>query len=54
MVVNAAFLVRRDGLERFDAAVESVSAERAERMHFKLTGPLPPFSFVGQEGPAWA
>jgi hypothetical protein len=54
MVVNAAFLVRRDGLEKFDAAVESVSAERADRMHFKLTGPLPPFSFVGQEAPAWA
>jgi hypothetical protein len=54
MVVNAAFLVRRDGLEPFDAAVERVSAERAERMHFKLTGPLPPFSFVGAEEPAWA
>jgi len=54
MVVNAAFLVRRDQLEKFDAAVENVSAERADRMHFKLTGPLPPFSFVGQEAPAWA
>jgi hypothetical protein len=54
MVVNAAFLVRRDGLVEFDAAVERVSAERAERMHFKLTGPLPPFSFVGEEEPAWA
>jgi len=54
MVVNSAFLVRRDALEQFDAAVERVSAERAERMHFKLTGPLPPFSFVGGEEPAWA
>ena len=54
MVVNAAFLVRRDALGEFDAAVERVSRERAERMHFKLTGPLPPFSFVRGEEPAWA
>ena len=54
MVVNAAFLVRRDRLAEFDAGVERVSAERAERMQFKLTGPLPPFSFVGAEEPAWA
>jgi hypothetical protein len=54
MVVNAAFLVRRDKLAEFDAAVERVSAERADRMHFKLTGPLPPFSFVNTEEPAWA
>jgi hypothetical protein len=54
MVVNAAFLVRRDKLAEFDAAVERVSAERAERMHFKLTGPLPPFSFVSDEESAWA
>jgi hypothetical protein len=54
MVVNSAFLVRRDKLDEFDTAVERVSRERAERMHFKLTGPLPPFSFVGGEEPAWA
>jgi hypothetical protein len=54
MVVNAAFLVRREKLGEFDAAVEAVSAERADRMHFKLTGPLPPFSFVGAEEAAWA
>jgi hypothetical protein len=54
MVVNASFLVRRDKLPGFDATVERVSADRAERMHFKLTGPLPPFSFVGGEEPAWA
>lgn len=47
MVVNAAFLVARDRLEEFDSAVERVSRERAERMQFKLLGPLPPHSFVG-------
>lgn len=54
MVVNCAFLVDRDRLVEFDDAVERVSAERADRMQFKLTGPLPPFSFVGNEDPAWA
>jgi hypothetical protein len=54
MVVNSAWLVRREALDEFDGAVERTAAERAERMHFKLTGPLPPFSFVGGEEPAWA
>ena len=54
MVVNASFLVRRDRLQEFDNTVESVSAARADRMHFKLTGPLPPFSFVSAEEAAWA
>jgi hypothetical protein len=53
MAVNCAFLVEQDALGDFDAAVERVSAERAERMQFKLTGPLPPFSFVGAGEPAW-
>ncbi|MEA2126890.1 MAG: hypothetical protein QOI80_3672 [Solirubrobacteraceae bacterium] len=46
MVVNAAFLVDRDRLDEFDAAVEAVSRARAERMQFKLLGPRPPHSFV--------
>jgi hypothetical protein len=46
-VLSAAFLVVRDRLEKFDAAVERVSRERAERMHFVLLGPRPPHSFVG-------
>jgi hypothetical protein len=50
-VVNASFLVARDRLEEFDAAVERVSRERAERMHFRLLGPRPPHSFVGTSRP---
>jgi hypothetical protein len=46
-VVNAAFLVERTRLEDFDAAVERVSRARAQRMQFKLIGPLPAHSFVG-------
>lgn len=47
MVLNAAFLVERDRLEEFDSAVERVSRDRAERMQFKLLGPMPAHSFVG-------
>jgi hypothetical protein len=54
MVMNCAFLVDRATLSEFDAAVERESAQRAERMQFKLTGPLPPFSFVATEEPLWA
>jgi hypothetical protein len=50
-VVNASFLVARDRLVEFDAAVERVSRERAERMHFRLLGPRPPHSFVGTSRP---
>lgn len=46
MVVSAAFLVERDRLDDFDAQVERVSRERAERMEFKLIGPRPAHSFV--------
>jgi hypothetical protein len=46
MVVNAAFLVERKRLDDFDAQVERVSRERAERMEFKLIGPRPAHSFV--------
>ncbi|MCW3063636.1 MAG: Gas vesicle synthesis protein GvpL/GvpF [Solirubrobacterales bacterium] len=51
MVVNASFLVARDRLDEFDAAVERVSRERAERMHFRLLGPRPPHSFVDAARP---
>ena len=47
MVVRAAFLVDRARLDVFDSAVEDVSRRRAERMQFKVLGPLPPHSFVG-------
>jgi Gas vesicle synthesis protein GvpL/GvpF len=46
MVVNAAFLIERARVDAFDALVEQVSRERAERMQFKLVGPRPAHSFV--------
>ena len=44
-VVNAAFLVERDDLARFDQAVETLSQDRSGEIEFKLVGPLPPYSF---------
>lgn len=45
-VLNAAFLVERERLSDFDAAVEALSREWSPEVEFKLIGPLPPYSFV--------
>lgn len=53
-VLSAAFLVEEQKVAQFDAAAAKVAEERADRMRFRYTGPLPPFSFVDLEGsPAW-
>jgi hypothetical protein len=53
MVLNAAYLVERPEIERLREAVaelqERVLPEGAE---LRLSGPLPPFNFAGQELPA--
>jgi hypothetical protein len=46
IVVSASFLIERDGMEAFDAAVDSIGEAQAGRMRLKYTGPLPPHSFV--------
>jgi hypothetical protein len=46
MVLSASFLVEREGVERFDQALEDLARAQADRIRFKLTGPLPPHSFV--------
>jgi hypothetical protein len=52
VALSASFLVERDGLDRFDQALEEVAAGQAGRIRFKLTGPLPPHSFVELAGAA--
>lgn len=53
-VLNAAFLVDEQRLPEFDAAANAVADEHRDRMRFRYTGPLPPFSFVQlQEGAEW-
>jgi hypothetical protein len=46
MAVNAAFLLDRDDTGSFDDEVERIAKENHPRIAFKLTGPLPPHSFV--------
>ena len=43
---NLAFLVERDGVDRFSAAVRKLSEEMADRLQLRYVGPLPPFSFA--------
>jgi Gas vesicle synthesis protein GvpL/GvpF len=54
MVLNAPLLVARDRLEDFEATVEEVAEQGADRMHFKLLGPMPPYHFIDAEEPAAA
>lgn len=54
MVVHAPCLVVRDRREEFEQAVESMADQNSERMHFVLLGPMPGYSFIGSEEPAWA
>jgi len=46
MILNASFLVEREWIERFDAAVQHLGQVYAERLLFQYVGPLPPYSFV--------
>jgi Gas vesicle synthesis protein GvpL/GvpF len=54
MVLNAPFLVKRGRVEEFEEAVERIADDHLERMHFTLLGPMPAFSFVDVQEPAWA
>jgi hypothetical protein len=45
MIMNAAFLVAREGEAAFDAKVKEVGA-RFSHLTFKYTGPWPPYNFV--------
>lgn len=46
IVTNTAFLVEKDKEERFDRAVEDVTAMYDGKMKFKYVGPVPPCNFV--------
>ncbi|MEA2749286.1 MAG: hypothetical protein QOI41_3429 [Myxococcales bacterium] len=45
MIMNAAFLVRRDKEEDFDAVVKRIGSQ-LDKLTFKYTGPWPPYNFV--------
>jgi hypothetical protein len=46
VVCNVAFLVGRDQVDRFDAAVARLADAYADRLAFRYVGPLPPYSFA--------
>jgi Gas vesicle synthesis protein GvpL/GvpF len=46
VAVQAAFLVERHLLSRFDAELERVAAAVAPRLRLRCVGPLPPYSFA--------
>jgi hypothetical protein len=46
MVAHAAFLLRRDRMDEFDATLEELAAERADLMRFRLLGPMPAYNFI--------
>ena len=46
MVVNLSLLLEKDRENEFEDALEELAAEQHPRIGFKLTGPLPPHSFV--------
>jgi hypothetical protein len=41
-----ALLVERDGVEAVGEQLEQLAARLSPPLHFKLVGPLPPYSFV--------
>lgn len=49
MALSASFLIPRDGIATFDAAVDDVGRRQQHRMRLRYTGPLPPHSFVTLE-----
>jgi phage gp37-like protein len=46
---NLAFLVERDGIERFSSAVAGLGEELGDRVRIRYLGPLPPYSFAEGE-----
>ena len=49
MVLNSAFLVRRDRQGEFDDQVEQLNAQFDDELDFRCVGPLPPYSFYTLE-----
>jgi hypothetical protein len=52
--VNAAFLVDEARVDEFSRAVAKLGRELAGRIRLRYTGPLPPYSFTGEDAHAGA
>jgi hypothetical protein len=49
MVLNSAFLIRKDRREDFYRQVEALNAQSEDQLDFRCVGPLPPYSFYTLE-----
>ena len=49
MVLNSAFLIRKDRQEDFYRQVEELNTQSANQLDFRCVGPLPPYSFYTLE-----
>jgi hypothetical protein len=49
MALSASFLIDRERMSIFDAAVDDVGRRQKHRMRLRYAGPLPPHSFVNLE-----
>jgi hypothetical protein len=49
MVLNSAFLIRKDRQEDFYRQVEELNAQSENQLDFRCVGPLPPYSFYTLE-----
>lgn len=45
MVLNVAFLLKREKREAFERRIEEVDRRFEDRLRFRIVGPLPPYSF---------
>ena len=46
MIMNAAFLIERDGEAEFDQKVKDIASKYEGKLSFKYSGPWPPYNFV--------
>ncbi len=46
VILNSAFLLRRDGVEHFDTLIDELGRRYDDVLTFRVTGPWPPYNFV--------
>ena len=46
MILNAAFLIKRNNEKEFDEKVNALGEKFGNRIKFMYVGPLPPFNFI--------
>jgi Gas vesicle synthesis protein GvpL/GvpF len=51
VLLDSAFLVRKDQVSRFEKTVDLWAKRLAESCEVTLTGPWPPYNFIGEETP---